>query len=107
MDRVKKGQVKVKLPLCLTKYHTMNTYPLLNYHAMKAYAGVDIQLHAFTTSALECSASCHGCFTSRRERAPCNHWRGGWVDPTANLDVVAKRQKALPLLGIKHWSYSL
>jgi hypothetical protein len=26
-----KWEVKVKLLLCLTKYHAMKTYPLLNY----------------------------------------------------------------------------
>jgi hypothetical protein len=48
-------QVKVKLSLCLTKCHSMKTY-----------GGMEVQLHAFLTSAPdggEGSASCPGRFT--------------------------------------------
>jgi len=45
----------------------------------------------------EWQASCPGCFTPR-ERNPGIHWTGGWVGPTAGLDMVSK-QKILSL----HW----
>jgi hypothetical protein len=60
---------------------------------MKAYEGVDVEIHIFLTSALvggEWSASLHGSFTTG-ERAPGTHWIGGWVDPRAGLDDVEKR----------------
>jgi hypothetical protein len=50
---------------------------------MKAFGGVDVEIHIFLTSALvggEWSASRPGRFT-RGERAPGTHWIGGWVDP--------------------------
>jgi hypothetical protein len=56
---------------------------------MKAYGGVDVQIHIFLPSALaggEWSASRPGCFT------PDTHWIGGWVDTTAGLDDVEKRK---------------
>jgi hypothetical protein len=58
---------------------------------MKAYWGVEINLHAFMTSVLdggERSASRPGRFTPR-ERVPGTHWIGGWVGPRAVLDAVA------------------
>jgi hypothetical protein len=58
---------------------------------MKAYGGVDVQIHIFLTSAL---AGGVVSFTFRplylRERAPGTHWIGGWMDPTAGLDDVQK-----------------
>jgi hypothetical protein len=57
--------IKIKLSLCLT-----------NYYAMKAYVGVDVQIHIFLTSALaggEWSASRPGRFTPG-ERVPGIHW---------------------------------
>jgi hypothetical protein len=78
---------KVKLSLCLTKHH-----------AMKTHWGVEVQLHAFLTSALdggEWSASRPGCFTPK-ERSPGTHWIGGWVCPRALLDAVMKRQISSP-----------
>jgi hypothetical protein len=59
---------------------------------MKAYAGVDVYVHTFLTTALakgEWSASLHGPFTPR-ERVPGTHWIGGWVDPRAGLDDMEK-----------------
>jgi len=50
---------------------------------MKTYRGVEVQLHAFLTSALdggEWSVSRPGRFTPRK-RAPGAHWIGGWVGP--------------------------
>jgi hypothetical protein len=69
---------------------------------MKAYGGVDVEIHIFLTSALaggECSASRPGRFTPG-ERAPGTHWMGGWVDPRAGLDDVEKR-KFLTLPGLE------
>jgi hypothetical protein len=69
---------------------------------MKAYGGVDVQIHIFLTLTLvggEWSASRPGCFTPG-ERDPGTHWIGGWVDPRASLDDLEKR-KFLTLLGLK------
>jgi hypothetical protein len=47
---------------------------------MKVYAGVDVSIHIFLTSALirgEWSASCTGRFTPGGP-APGTHWIGGW-----------------------------
>jgi hypothetical protein len=65
---------------------------------MKAYWGVDVQLHAFLTSTLdggEWSASHPGRLTPR-ERAPGTQWIGGWVGPRAVLDTVVKRKIPSP-----------
>jgi hypothetical protein len=59
---------------------------------MKAYGGVDVQIHAFLTLALvggEWSAS-----------RPCTHFTAGWVGPTTFLDDVKKR-KFLPLTRLE------
>jgi hypothetical protein len=64
---------------------------------MKAYWGVELQLHPLT-SALdggEWSASRTGRFTPR-ERAPGTHWIGGWVGLRAILDAVVKRKISSP-----------
>jgi hypothetical protein len=64
---------------------------------MKAYGGVDVQLHIFLTSALagdEWSASRPGRFT------PGTHWIGDWVNPRAGLDDAEKREFLL-LPGIE------
>jgi hypothetical protein len=64
---------------------------------MKAYGGVDVQIHVFLTSALvggEWSALRPGRFTSG------THWIRGWVDPRAGLDDVEKR-KFLTLPGLE------
>jgi hypothetical protein len=69
---------------------------------MKAYGGVNVYIHIFLTLALaggEWSAS-HPCCLTSRERAPSNHWIGGWVDPRASLDDVEKR-KFLTLPGLE------
>jgi hypothetical protein len=78
---------KVKLSLCLTKHH-----------AMKTYWGMEVQLHAFLTSALdgsEWSASRPDRFTPRK-RVPGTHWTGGWVGPRAVLDAVMKKKILSP-----------
>jgi hypothetical protein len=61
---------------------------------MKVYWGVEVQLHAFLTPALdggEWSASRPGRFTPR-EIAHDTHWIGGWVGPRAGLDAMVKRK---------------
>jgi hypothetical protein len=63
---------------------------------MKAYAGVDVQIHIFLTSKLagrEWSASCP-CHFTPGERAPGTHWIG------AGLDDVEKG-KFLTLPGLE------
>jgi len=40
------------LSLCLTKYDAIKPYPLLKHRAMKTYGEMEVQLHAFLTSAL-------------------------------------------------------
>jgi hypothetical protein len=60
--------------------------------------GVEVQLHAFLTSALdegEGSAAHPGRFTPK-ERAPGTHWRGGWVGHRAVLEAGAKRKIPIP-----------
>jgi hypothetical protein len=74
---------------------------------MKVYAGVDVWIYIFLTSALaggEWSSSRPGRFTPE-ERAPGTHWIGGWMDPRAGLDDVEKR-KFLTLPGLEFRSLS-
>jgi hypothetical protein len=59
---------------------------------MKAYGGVDVQVHIFLTSALvggEWSASRPDRFIPK-DRAPVTHWIGSCVGPSADLDGVKK-----------------
>jgi hypothetical protein len=76
------------------------------HYAIKAYGGVDLQIHTFLTSSLagvEWSASRTSRFT------PSTQWIGGWVDPRAGLDGVEKR-KFCTLLGLAastHFIYRL
>jgi hypothetical protein len=69
---------------------------------MKAYRGVDVQIHIFLTSVLvggEWSASRLGRFTPE-ERAPSTHWIGGWVGLRAGLDDM-ENWKFLPPPGLE------
>jgi hypothetical protein len=69
---------------------------------MKAYRGVDVQIHIYLTSALvggEWSASCPCRFTPW-ERISGTHRIGGWVGPIASLDDMEKR-KFLTLLELE------
>jgi hypothetical protein len=64
---------------------------------MKAYEGVDVDIHIFLTSVAvrgEWSASRSGRFT------PGIHWIGSWVGPKAGVDDVEKR-KFLTLQGLE------
>jgi hypothetical protein len=66
----------------------------MKHYAMKAYRGVDVQIHVFMTTALvggELSASRPGRLTPG-ERAPDTHCISGWVGPRAGLDDVEKRE---------------
>jgi hypothetical protein len=70
---------------------------------VKAYRGVDVQIHIFLTSVLvggEWSASRPGPFTSQ-EHSPGTHCTciAGWMGPRAGLDDVEKR-KFLTLPGL-------
>jgi hypothetical protein len=61
---------------------------------MKAYKGLGGTAPTFLTWALvggEWSASRSGRFTPG-ERAPGNHWMGGWVGTRTGLDAVEKRK---------------
>jgi hypothetical protein len=71
--------------------------------------GVEVQLHAFLTSALQggkWSASRPGRFTSR-EIAAGIHWIGGWVGPRAGLDAVVNRKIPSPRRESKSMVVSL
>jgi len=70
---------------------------------MKTYGGVNVELHAFLTSALdghEWSASRRGCFSSK-ERDSGVHLIGGWVGSTPGLNATVKWKKSLPLPEIE------
>jgi hypothetical protein len=61
---------------------------LTDHHAVKAYWGVEVELHSFFNLAQngsEWSASRSGRFNPR-EKAPGTHWIGGSVGPRAVLD---------------------
>jgi hypothetical protein len=67
-----------------------------------AYAGVDVLIQIFLTSALvggEWSASCPGRFKDK-ERASSIHWIGACVGPRTGLDNIEKG-KFLSLPGLK------
>jgi hypothetical protein len=79
---VKQHKLKIKLSLCLTKHHAMETY-----------GRVEVYTHALI-SALnggEWWALLPGRFNPA-ERVPSNHCIGGWMGPRATLDAVAKRK---------------
>jgi hypothetical protein len=68
---------------CLAKHHAMKTNSILNQTSSYGYVlGMEVQLHAFLTSALnggEWSTSHPGRFTPG-EIVSCNHCTGGWVE---------------------------
>jgi hypothetical protein len=71
---------------------------------MKAYGGLDVEIHIFLSSALvggEWSPSHPGRFTPE-ERASDIHWIRRWVGPRAGLDDVKKRKfLTLPILELR------
>jgi hypothetical protein len=71
---------------------------------MKAYGGVDVQIHIFLTSALpggEWSAL-HPRRFNPGERTPGTYWIGVWVGPRTGLDDVEKRKfTTLPGLELR------
>jgi hypothetical protein len=62
---------------------------------MKAYGGVDVQIHVFLAYAL---AGNKWLASSPGRLAPCTHWIGGWMDPRAGLETW---RKFLTLQGLK------
>jgi len=86
-------KVKVKLSLCLTKYHAMEAYPfLIKCLTIKTYGVLKVQLHEFLTLALhggEWLAS-HPNHFSPGKRASSIHWIRGRVGSKACLDMVTK-----------------
>jgi len=89
------GRGKVKLSLCLTKYH-----------AIKVYWGVELQLCAFLTVALgggKWLASGPGHLTSG-ERGPGTHCTEGWVGPLS-LSGCDEEEKFLALPEIALWLF--
>jgi len=67
---------------------------LIKHHTTKTYRGVEVQLFASLTSALdgsEWSASRPGRFNAR-ERAPGTHWIRGSVGRIAGVDTVGKEK---------------
>jgi hypothetical protein len=62
---------------------------------MKAYGGMDVQIHIVFISALvggEWSASRHDRYIPG-ETAPNTHWIRGWVDTRAGLDMCLRWTK--------------
>jgi hypothetical protein len=81
---------------------------LLEHHAMKAYWGAEVWLHAFLTPALdggEWSGSRPSRFTPR-ERALGTRWIGGWVGLRAVLEAVVKRKIPSSCWDSNPWSSS-
>jgi hypothetical protein len=65
---------------------------------MNTYGEVDVEIHAFLTSALvgdEWSASRPSRFTPW-DRVTGTHYIGGWVGPRTGLDDVQKRKNLAP-----------
>jgi hypothetical protein len=76
---------------------------------MKMYVGIEIQIHAFLTSATDAderSVSRPGRFTTG-ERAHGIHWTGGWVGFKAALDNGEERKSLiLPEIEPKFFGYT-
>jgi hypothetical protein len=80
--------MKVNLSRALTEHHTM-----------KACWGMEVQLHAFLTTALdggEWPASQLGAALSPGKEPPVTHWIGDLVGPRTGLDTVVKRKIPSP-----------
>jgi hypothetical protein len=86
---------KLKLSLCLTKHDALKTYPWLKHHATKTYWGLELQLHTFLTSALDC-----GEWSASRPCYPLDRRLGG---PQRRSERRGEEKKipSLHLLGIE------
>jgi hypothetical protein len=76
---------------------------LTEHRAMKAYWGVEVQVHAFLTSALdggEWSTSRPRRFTPR-ERAPGTHGIAGWVGSRRQSERCGEENNSQPLPGLE------
>jgi hypothetical protein len=62
------------------------------------YGGMEVQLHAFSTSALDEGEWSTSCPDRPRERGLDTHGIGGWMSPKAGLDAVATRRKKISTL---------
>jgi len=92
------SHAKVKLSMCLTKHQAIKTYPVLKAPRYEDVWGSGSIVPRTFSSALDGS----DWSTSRLGRftvgvgAPITHWRGGWADPRAGLEAVAKRKMPCP-----------
>ena len=64
---------------------------------MKAYRGVEVQLHSFLTYVLAGKWVFYFMpqMLDRGQRRPIIHWTGGWVGPIAGMDVYENRKISL------------
>jgi hypothetical protein len=64
---------------------------------------VEVQLHVLTLAVDggESSASCPSCLTPR-ERDLNTHLTGGWVNPRAGVDAVARRKNPFLVVPAKN-----
>jgi hypothetical protein len=87
---------------CLRKRQSCPRAYVIKHYAVKAYGGVDVQIHIFLTSAVvgrEFTVSSTGRFTPG-ERAAGTHCIGGRVGPRDGLNDVEKI-KFLTLTGLE------
>jgi hypothetical protein len=91
-----KHHAKVRLSFIKRKGKVVSVL-LIEHRSMKAYWGNgDIELRFLDLGTRwEWSASRPDLFTPR-ETAPCTHWIGGLVGPTAGVDAVVRRKIPSP-----------
>jgi hypothetical protein len=90
----------VKFSLCLTKYHTMKTYPVLN-EDLWGCGGIAPRILNLSTRWKWVVSFTPSQLYSLGKSAG-THWKGGSVGPWACLDAVRKKKIATP--GIQTWS---
>jgi len=82
---------KVKLSLYLTKYYTINPYPLLNYMKANTYSGKKVQFHTFLNTSLdEVNGQLHSPGASPPGKECGTHLVEGWVYPWTGMNAVTK-----------------